>query len=108
MNQNSISQRKEPTRRKSLIFRGKAALLQARRGWQNLFYRKVKRFSAADKLENWSVVAESKTALWTEASAAERFLVAGKIQNLRLAARKINGLEIPANEIFSFWDVVHC
>lgn len=103
MNQNSISERKNPTRRKSLIFRGKAALLQARRGWQNLFDRKVKRFSAADKLENWRVVAESKTALWTEASAAERFLVAGKIQNLRLAARKINGLEIPANEIFSFW-----
>jgi hypothetical protein len=103
VNQNSISERKNPTRRKSLIFRGKAALLQARRGWQNLFDRKIKRFSAANELENWSVVAESKTALWTEASAAERFLIAGKIQNLRLAVQKINGLEIPGNEIFSFW-----
>jgi hypothetical protein len=30
-------------------------------------------------------------------------LTAGKIQNLRVAVRAIDGLEIPANQVFSFW-----
>ncbi|MFL6467199.1 MAG: VanW family protein, partial [Pyrinomonadaceae bacterium] len=34
---------------------------------------------------------------------AERFLVAGKINNLRIAVNSLNGIEIPAGEVFSFW-----
>lgn len=30
-------------------------------------------------------------------------MTAGKVENLRIAARKLNGLEIKANEVFSFW-----
>lgn len=52
------------------------------------------------------VIAESKTPLWTETEPEERFLVAGKIHNLRLAVRNIDGLEIPAGEVFSFWKQV--
>ena len=44
-----------------------------------------------------------KPALWTETEPEERFLLAGKIQNLRLVVSKLDGLEIPAGEIFSFW-----
>lgn len=91
------------TQIQAVVFRAKAFLLQTRRGWQNAFDSGVKRFSAANELENHSKIAESKTALWTESSPAEQFLLAGKIQNLRQAIRQLNNLEIPANEVFSFW-----
>jgi vancomycin resistance protein YoaR len=31
------------------------------------------------------------------------FLTAGKIENLRVAARNLNGIEVKANKVFSFW-----
>ncbi len=50
-----------------------------------------------------SVIAESKTPLWTESEPEEQFLLAGKVHNLRIVVKRLNGLEIPAGEIFSFW-----
>ncbi|MDQ2746894.1 MAG: VanW family protein [Acidobacteriota bacterium] len=91
------------TRAQALIFQAKATLLRVRRGTANLSGDKIRRFSFAQQLADRAVIAESKTPLWTDSAAAEKFLLAGKIHNLRLAAEKLNGLEIPANEIFSFW-----
>lgn len=91
------------TRLQSLVFRGKSSVLQVKRGFENVFDARIKRHSAAENLKAAPVIAESKTPLWTESAPPEQFLLAGKIQNLRLAVRKINGLEIPAGEIFSFW-----
>ena len=59
--------------------------------------------SKGESLVSQPLVAESKTKLWTEIEPEERFLVAGKIQNLRVAAAALDGLELPAGEIFSFW-----
>lgn len=92
-----------PTRSQALIFRGKATLLQTQRSLENLFDFNLKRFSPSGELSNQPVVAESKTPLWTESAAAEQFLLAGKVHNLRLAVKNINNLEIPANAVFSFW-----
>ena len=47
-----------------------------------------------------------KLRYWTEGSAEERFLVAGKVQNLRLAAAAIDGVAVPGGEVFSFWKQV--
>jgi glycosyltransferase involved in cell wall biosynthesis len=44
--------------------------------------------------------------LWVGATEAEWILQAGKIHNLRLAIRAIDGIEIPAGKIFSFWQQV--
>lgn len=49
------------------------------------------------------MVGEAKAALWTQISAAEFPLTAGKVQNLRAACARLDGIEIPAGEIFSFW-----
>ena len=92
-----------PTRTQSLIFRGKASLLQIKRGVENIFDSNLKRFPQASKFQNLPIMAESKTILWTEKEPGEQFLQAGKIQNLRIAVKRINGLQIPANEVFSFW-----
>lgn len=91
------------SRSQSLIFRGKASLLQLKRAVENVFNSNVKRHNFSHELKNAPVIAESKTPLWTETAAEEQFLLAGKIQNLRLAAARLNNLEIPAGEIFSFW-----
>lgn len=49
------------------------------------------------------MAAESKTGFWTDASIAERRLQLGKVQNLRIALRRLNGIRIPAGETFGFW-----
>ncbi len=94
---------KTHNRRQALVFRGKSSLLQIKRGVENLFDSKIKHQSFSNNLKDAPVVAESKTPLWTESAAEEQFLLAGKIQNLRLAVKRLNDLEIPAGEVFSFW-----
>jgi hypothetical protein len=91
------------TRNEALVFRAKAFLLQLRRGAENLASADVRRFPKIAELADQPIVAESKTALWTEKDRAEMPLMAGKIHNLRLAIGKLNGIEISANRTFSFW-----
>ncbi len=49
------------------------------------------------------LLAESITPLWTPHEASERNLIEGKIENLRVAVRRIQGVEIPIGGVFSFW-----
>jgi hypothetical protein len=97
------SQTTTHTRIQTLIFKFKAALLRAKRGAQNLFDKKLQKFPKAGNLSKNAVVAESKTPLWTESLSEEQFLLAGKVHNLRLAIKKLDGVEIPAGAVFSFW-----
>lgn len=87
----------------TLIFRSKASLLRFRRGLLNVTDKKIRQFPFALDFADKKIIAESKTLLWTESAAEEQFLLAGKIHNLRLAVKKLDGLEIPGGEIFSFW-----
>ncbi len=97
------SDRLVPTRRDAVVFRGKSLLLQIRRAFSDIFGSSVRRFSKTSEFAGQSVIAESQTPLWTEIEPQERFLVAGKIQNLRRAAASLDGVEIRAGAIFSFW-----
>lgn len=90
----------------ALVFRSKASLLRIRRGFLNLSDNKSRRFPIASQSALKPIIAESKTPLWTESAAEEQFLLAGKVHNLRIAVKKLNGLEIPANRVFSFWKQV--
>jgi hypothetical protein len=49
------------------------------------------------------VIAEKRAPLWRELSAAEFPLTAGKVENLRRAARAFHGTEIAAGIPLSFW-----
>lgn len=84
-------------------FRAKVLLLQIKRAISNFTNGKVQRFPFAENLTDKFVIAKSKTPLWTESTPGEQFLLAGKVENLRLAVKQINGVEVPANEVFSFW-----
>jgi hypothetical protein len=97
-----ISERRVPTRADSIIFRGKTALLQMRRSFIDT-RSNVCRHRIDSALKDKPVIATSTTKLWTEDDPRERFLVAGKIHNLRLAVRHLDGVEVPAAATFSFW-----
>lgn len=94
---------KLPTVREAAIFRFKSLLLQTKRAVSNGIGRQAKRFEKGSELVEMPAIAESKSALWTEIEPEERFLVAGKIQNLRVAIAALDGLEVPAGKPFSFW-----
>lgn len=100
------TERKVPTPADSVIFRGKTILLQLRRVMKDLTDSGVVRHQKRDAVVGVPIIATSRTPLWTEGAPEERFLVAGKIHNLRLAVEKLNGLEIPAGKTFSFWKQV--
>ncbi len=87
----------------ALFFQGKATLLQLRRTGLELTRNDVQQFPVADALIGQPIIAESRTPLWTKNDDAEQALVAGKIHNLRLAIRKLNGVEVAAGSVFSFW-----
>jgi len=91
-----------PTRMQSLVFLLKSKLLQAERALKNLS-RPVARHPYGEHLMDASVCAETRTHLWNQPDGAEFSLTAGKVQNLRVACRLLNGTVIPANGIFSFW-----
>jgi len=91
-----------PTRTSAAIFHAKARVLQLRRAAQDLI-RSVKKHPKV-KGENFSVLlAHSSTALWSDPAPSEAWYQRGKIQNLRVAAARLDRCIIPAGEVFSFW-----
>ncbi|GLB47789.1 VanW family protein [Neptunitalea lumnitzerae] len=86
-----------------LIFKTKISVLTAKRYWANTLHKTVE-FPFTNALVNQPVIAFSESDLWNPNDTNDNWiLTAGKIENLRVAAKKLNGLEVPANEIFSFW-----
>jgi glycosyltransferase involved in cell wall biosynthesis len=87
----------------ALVFRSKATFLQIRRAVREFKRDDIQRFPPADTLTGHPIVGESRTTLWTKSDDEEKVLIAGKIHNLRLAIRRLNGVEIAADRVFSFW-----
>ncbi len=89
-----------------VIFRLKSFVFIIKRGSQNLFS-EVRKFSDTDELINETIIAVSESDLWNiDDNESNWILTAGKVQNLRSAAKMLNGIEIPANNIFSFWKYI--
>ena len=94
-----------PTLRAALLFEVKARVLRCRRAVRDA-RGGPRRFTQIPPRPDDVVLAESISRLWTsreDAAVAERALNAGKVQNLRLAARRIDGALVPAGATFSFW-----
>lgn len=92
-----------PTLSGALAFRAKAALLRLRRHALNRLVYRDARHPAGGALTSAQVVAESRTRLRAGGEAGESLLQSGKVHNLRLAARRLDGVEVPAGAVFSFW-----
>src|SRR4030095_15960699 len=52
------------------------------------------------------LLAESEKPVKTTDDERENPFISGKIHNLRLAIRKLNGLEVRAGDVFSFWNLL--
>lgn len=86
-----------------MLFAAKAWGLRARRAAADLVHgpARLRRAPSAAGFE--AAVAQSRTPLWGEEGAGERGLQRGKVENLRVAARALDGVVIPAGAVFSFW-----
>jgi len=85
------------------IFRLKTVVLTGNRIFKNLLY-PTQKFKDKSQLIKKPVIAFSESDLWNPFDNKDNWiLTAGKIENLRISAKKLHGLEIEANEVFSFW-----
>ena len=84
-------------------FRAKTFLLITKRFIENKIS-PLQKFPVKKELINESVISFSESDLWNKDDNEQNWiLTAGKIENLRIAAKKLNGIEISANKPFSFW-----
>ena len=85
------------------IFRSKITVFTGKRSLKNLVKPFVK-FTDKGVLKDSAVIALSESELWNSSDNQYNwFLTAGKIENLRVAARQLNGIEVDADKEFSFW-----
>src|SRR4051812_45304077 len=103
-NVTALPDRLVPTRIGNLVFEAKAALLRMRRAGADLSIDGPKRHRRGETLVTAPVLATIRSPLWTtRGGAKDRALNAGKIQNLRAAISGLDGIEIGAGELLSFW-----
>ncbi len=98
-----VNEKRLPTRPEAARFEFRAACFRVKRGLQELNGRAPKRLRRLALATDSHLVAESRTVLYNSASPAEFALQAGKVQNLRVSARHLNGTIIRAGEVFSLW-----
>ncbi len=98
----NLPERDQPTRLQAFIFSGKAWAFRVARSVRvkGAPARKLKKTRLDQSAK---IIASSETPLFSSTSDAEFALQAGKIQNLRKIAAMLDGLMIPAGEVFSFW-----
>ena len=75
----------------------------ALRALRDLRTTRVLRHRPATRLADAPVVAEARSPLWDSGRPQEFALVAGKVENLRIARRAFDGVVVPAGAVFSFW-----
>jgi len=92
-----------PSRWGSLLFLLKTRLLQLRRALRDARGGPRRHRRDTGLPVEASTLSESVTALWPLSEETAPLLVAGKIHNLRVAARLLHGIEVPAGATFSFW-----
>jgi VanW like protein/Glycosyl transferases group 1 len=98
----TVSRAAPPTRLSALVFSFKTNVFRLQR-FAGETLRRPKWLAKASDADFSVIVAESRTQLWSDERLAERRMQLGKVQNLRIAARHLDGVFIPEGEIFSFW-----
>jgi vancomycin resistance protein VanW len=103
-----VQGRVPPSLADMLAFEAKAAWFRGRRRVREWLSREaVLRHKRASELAGAPALASVSSPLWNVLGGEkDRALTAGKIQNLRAALRGIDGIEVPAGRVFSFWKQV--
>ncbi|MES2981652.1 MAG: VanW family protein [Verrucomicrobiota bacterium] len=102
MNEPLHEPHRDPAFLDSVLFYVKTRILIMDRIWRERGLR-VAVHPKGKILRDETIIAEVKAPLWTQISEEEFPLTAGKVQNLRVACMALDGIEVPAGEVFSFW-----
>ncbi|CAM5774250.1 hypothetical protein LMIY3S_04449 [Labrys miyagiensis] len=104
----AIPQRSAPSRTDSLLFEAKAIVLRGLRLARETFAaERAVRHQPAGRLAGSPVLARVSSPLWNNFTGTrDRQLTAGKVHNLRQALKGLDGIEVPAGAILSFWKQV--
>jgi hypothetical protein len=94
---------KPPTRLDAAGLRLRVWAHVALRALRDLGAARVARHPSAARLADAPVIAERRSPLWHDGRADEFLLVAGKVENLRMARQAFDGVVVPAGAVFSFW-----
>ncbi|WP_443750400.1 VanW family protein [Asticcacaulis solisilvae] len=86
----------------AIVFAVKAGLLRVRRAVRDASDPAARRRPVMISMAG-DVLAEVVTPLYTEHDPNERALQLGKVQNLRIGAKAIDGARLEAGQVFSFW-----
>jgi vancomycin resistance protein VanW len=94
-----------PSRLDVALFAARACGLRLLRLLREAFSRsRAKRHLKSGFLTEAPIIAQISSPLWTTAGGPkEHALTAGKVENLRVALRHIDGVALPPGEMFSFW-----
>ena len=99
--QKKVSGADLPTPSHGFLFATKAWGLRTLRATKNLLAG-LKKYRPEEEWNNAAILGKSSSELWRYEDTAMG-LTAGKVHNLRLASRELDGIVIPAGEVFSFW-----
>ena len=84
-------------------FRSKAIALILNRYFKNKLH-SPKKFARKKNVFPAPLISYSESNLWNaDDNDSNWILTVGKVENLRIAARKLNGTEVKAGNTFSFW-----
>ncbi|MEM6988975.1 MAG: VanW family protein [Myxococcota bacterium] len=97
-------EQRTPTRREMLVHRAKVRAHQAVRALrEGLDPLRARPGTATEALCGAPLLAEVRSALWRDEDPREWILQAGKVENLRVARRAFDGVELAPGQVFSFW-----
>jgi hypothetical protein len=99
----SVQAWRMPTRTQAAGFWLRTRLLALLRSARNWHSPRARRWLADEALATAPIRAQLRTSLWADSSPEEFVLTAGKVHNLRIAAKAFDGLVVPAGERLSFW-----
>lgn len=92
-----------PTRFGAMVYSVKVRAHQLRRAIEDRLGPGVHIAVPGTALSAAPLLAERRSRLWTAEDPREWPLEDGKVENLRVAARRLDGLEFPPGATFSFW-----
>lgn len=99
----SVQAWKMPTRTQAAGFWLRTRLLAILRSAHNWRSPRARHWVADEALAAAPIRAQLCTSLWADSRPEEFMLTAGKVHNLRVAAKALDGLVVPAGERLSFW-----
>ncbi|MDB5431451.1 MAG: hypothetical protein JWP35_2567 [Caulobacter sp.] len=103
--QRAVAEWAPPSRVGAMVFAGKVNLFRARRLVTDLVS-DARRLARAPAAGFPVLMAEVTSPLWSDERLSERAHQLGKVENLRRAARSLDGAVLGPNKTFSFWKQV--